>query len=624
MRIPAVQLKSQGAAGRALAVAALMFVTYLTIQRAFSGLGFYYDDWSYVQQVQQPGSVQQQFPSRLLHVPLVELTFGFVGYEPARGYYIVAALLFASVLAMCWMVSALFPRRHAFAALSTALFALYPGDVSRLWMSAGMTSNRPAVLMALVSLALLFTSLRLRHSKRRVATVGLWTSVIIYGASLFLYEAQALLVPGLGFAGALWISWSGRGLTHRRPRRRALRSAAMTAAPFLLVFAGDVAWRALFLEGDVSDGYLSTASFSPRYLARQLAGAYYFNFLEEPWEVVRNAVPFTLRNDLSQTGLAALASAVFAATMFTLKRRPRKSVSEAPAKSRISPDVIFYRNILIAGMALTAVVYAVLLPHDHMISAGGLRGPFVSRLNTSAAVVVAMTAAAALMFGWSLLTSWLPRERLKIDAGASLAMGAMAMLLIAFHGIVQSDYAAAWQLQKSYTEQIVSEVPAVAPGTHFVISGAPTQYRSSYVYMFSVENMLRLVYGDETITATALNDGFNAWRLDATGLYRRDELVAPAERIVFLDLDRRACGEGAGPECGELVLSRDAGRDIILAGVLGPDAPFALANLTRVRYSGRAPSPVDDLLGIKVTSATVAGPDEGPSLQAAPDEPDTP
>ena len=619
--MPVTQIRSRNSAGRALAVVALLLATFLTVHRSFSEMGFYYDDWSYVQQLQQGGSVGLQFPSRLLHQPMVELMFGFVGYEPANGYYIVAAMLLASVLAMYWMVIALFPRRHAFAVVSTLLFALYPGDVSRLWMSAGMTSNRPAVLMALLALALLFSAMRIRHSRLTVSTALMWASVAIYATSLFLYEAQALLVPGLGFAGVLWISWLGRGLSHRNVRRRAFVSATVVIAPYLVALAGMVAWRALFLDTGVEDGYLATASLSPSYLARQLAGAYYYNFLEEPWEVLRETAPFVPHMSWLNMALAALAGAVVAGAVFALSYR-KQHVDEGPlTRNIVTPDVIFYRNIFFVGLALTAVVYAVLLPHDHIISAGGLHGPFVSRLNTSAAVVVSMTVAAALMLGWTLLKTCLPREGLKIDIGASVAVGGMALLLIAFHGIVQSDYAEAWELQKAYTAQIVEEVPAVEPGTHFVISGVPTRYRSSYVYMFSVEHMLKLVYGDESIRATAINEGFNDWRLNDKGLYRRGELIAPAEQTVFLEMDRRGCAMDAGIECGKLVLSYDVGREIILAGVLGPDAVRALSNLSRVKSNGRDVSPVDGLLGLEITSAVVTDPESDKPLFAAPDEP---
>lgn len=627
MQIRLARFKNRNTAGRALVVASLLAATFLTVHRSFGEFGFYYDDWSYVQQLQQNGSVGLQFPSRLLHQPLVELMFSAVGYNPMNGYLIVAALLLASVLAMYWMVSALFPRRHAFAALSTLLFALYPGDVSRLWMSAGMTSNRPAVLMALIALALMFTALRVRYSRLRVSTALMWTSVVIYGASLFLYEAQALLVPGLGFAGALWISWSSRGLSHRNIRRKALYHAAFAVVPHVFVFVGLVAWRALFLDSDVEDGYLASASLNPAYLFRQLAGVYYFNFIEMPWETVREGVPFVARFGWLNIGMALLASIALSISILVLSYRKNRSREEKGGKPRANPDVIIYRNIFLVGLALTAVVYAVLLPHDHIISAGGLRGPFVSRLNTSAAVIVAMTVAAGVMFAWMLMKSWLPAQRLKIDVGAGALIGTGALLLIVFHGIVQSDYADAWDLQKSYTAQILDEAPYVEPETHFVIAGAPTQHGSSYVYMFSVEHMLRIVYGDESIRATAINDGFNAWRLDETGLYRSERLVAPVDQIVFFEMDRIGCEVGADKSCGRLTLSDDVGRDAILAGYLGPDSALALSDYSRISSIGRVPSPIDDLLGIELGTATVSDTENQPPTFGAPSdmaEPESP
>ena len=86
--------------------------------------------------------------------------------------------------------------------------------------------------------------------------------------------------------------------------------------------------------------------------------------------------------------------------------------------------------------------------------------------------------------------------------------------------------------------QLVEQVPAVTPGTHFVISGVPTRYGASYVFMYSVENMLRLVYGTQEISATALTREFNGWELNADGLFRGEERVAAGKQLVFINVDR--------------------------------------------------------------------------------------
>jgi hypothetical protein len=258
------------------------------------------------------------------------------------------------------------------------------------------------------------------------------------------------------------------------------------------------------------------------------------------------------------------------------------------------------------------------LPHDHIISAGGLEGPFVSRLNTAAGVVVALTIAAAIMFGWTWLRQSYPRAQWQVNTAVITPVAGAFVLLISFHGIVQRDYAEAWQLQQYYTRQIVQEAPSVASGTHFVISGAPGQHGSSYVYMYSVENMLRLVYGDESVSATVLADGSTGWEVNGEGLVRGDELIAPADRIVFLQLETAGCAAKAVPECGRFVLSGGISAGIAASGILGPDVALALTNYSRVRPGDRAPSVVDSLLGLPSGTATVASREEKPSPAGAP------
>jgi hypothetical protein len=209
-----------------------------------------------------------------------------------------------------------------------------------------------------------------------------------------------------------------------------------------------------------------------------------------------------------------------------------------------------------------------------------------------------------------LLWTWALRQfagsQRRVNAAALSAVAVELTSLVNYHGIVQSDYAEAWSLQQRYTQEIVEILPAVEPETHIVISGVPTQYRSSYVFMFSTEHMLRLVYGDSTIAATAINSGFNDWRLDAAGLRRGDELVAPAERIVFVQLDKNGCPEQGDAGCGRLVLAENIGQSLIASGQLGPHAAAVTTNFSLIHESGRTVSAVDRLLGLRAGPATVA------------------
>ena len=574
-----------------LAVVGLLLLAYLTISRSFGEFGFYYDDWRFLQEAAQSGGIETVFPTRPLHRPLTEWVFNTVGYNPLIGYLMLAALLATSVLAMYWVMNTIFPKRRALGVITATLYLLYPGDLSRTWITAGLTANRPAVLLALISLGLLFTGLRLRPRLPRVYTVLAAASVLVYLVSLMLYEAQALLVPGLGFAGAAWIGMSGRGLTHRSTSRETLRNSLVAVAPHILVFVAVMLWRAVLVHGGAADRFTTTANFSPFYLARQFIGVYYFNYLEQPLEVVAEAVPFLGHTGLAEIALSAAGAAFIVAAFFMFGRQritrssPVSAETDAAHTVRSQAETRFYRNVFMVAVVLTGIVYSVLLPHDHIISASGLQGPFVSRLNAAGAVVVAIAGGAAMMYAWSLVSGYWRDNQMRLNIGAAAGLTSVIALLVAFHGIVQRDYAEAWQLQQRYVAQIVETLPAVDPGTHFYLEGAPSRHRSSYVFMYSTEHMLRLVYDDQTIGVTVDNNADSRYQLTSAGLFFDDELLAPRDKVEHFKMYGVDCGEHPGPMCGQLIIdgTRVTGLDEVV-----------LTNAAPIRRSD-----VDELLGIR-------------------------
>lgn len=597
-----------------LVVIGLLLLSYLTINRSFGEFGFYYDDWRFLMEVSQPGGIETVFPTRPLHRPLTEWVFNTIGYNPHTGYLMLAVLLAASAFAMYWVMNVIFPRRRALAVVTATLYLLYPGDLSRSWITAGLTANRPAVLLALISLGLLFTGLRLRHRLPRVHVALAASSILVYFASLMLYEAQALLVPGLGLAGAIWIGMSGRGLTHRSTSRETIRNAINAVAPHVVVFVAFLAWRFVLVQTGTDDRFTATANFNPLYLVRQFIGVYYFNYLEQPLEVVSEAVPF-----LGQFGAANLLFMVIGAAlvvggffMFGGKRIWRASPTTAKTvegrTARSDSEKRFYRNVLLVALALTGVVYSVLLPHDHIISASGLDGPFVSRLNAAGAVVVAIAGAASLMFAWSWASGRWHGQQVRVNIAAAGGLMTVIALLVTFHGIVQRDYAEAWQLQQLYVGQIVESLPELTPGTHIHLEGAPSRLGSSYVFMYSTEQMMQLIYDDPTISVSVDNSADSRYALTSAGLFFDGELLAPRDRVERFKMYGFDCGDRPGPACGRLIIdgTNTAGSDEAL--------------LTASAHSRS--SAVDGLLGI--SSSTASGFTETPSssepLFAAPSD----
>ncbi len=596
-----------------LVIIGIVLLALLTVYRSFGEFGFYYDDWRFLQEAVQAGTVETVFPTRPLHRPLTEWVFNTVSFNPTTGYILLATLLIASALAMYWVMSTVFPRRRALAVIATIVYLLYPGDLSRTWITAGLTANRPAVLLALVSLGLLFSGLRLRKQHFRWFQALFAASLSVYIVSLMLYEAQATLVPALAFSGAVWIGASGRGLAHRSAARNTVVDAIKLSAPFAAVLVGVILWRVVLVQTGTDDRFSATANFSPLYLARQLVGVYYFNYLEQPVEVIVEAVPFLGRMSIAALMVAFVGAALITVPVVYFGRRlgGAQSVTRSPSELAVNPEIRFYWNLLLASLVLTGVVYVVLLPHDHIISASGLQGPYVSRLNAAAAVVVAIAGAAAVMLAWTWsITRWRSR-RTRINLAAAGVMAAGIVLLVSFHGIVQRDYADAWQLQRRYTQQVFEALPEVAPNAHLHFSGVPSQHGSSYLFMYSLEHMLQLVYDDTTITVTSSPSTDSKSVLNQNGLYLNGSFIASADRVWHFTLVPEGCNGKLKPDCGALVMSAPYG--------LGGSGNSQLSVAASTNHSRTA---VWELLGITMPDSD--GLDDGrvsPSQFAAPSDP---
>ena len=122
------------------------------------------------------------------------------------------------------------------------------------------------------------------------------------------------------------------------------------------MFGGVVAWRLLFLDSGIEDGYVASADFSAGYLARQLAGVYYFNFIEQPLDVLTADVPFLLKFGLISLGLAVIAAVLLAVPVLIFGFRVPRSSGETAARSRVNGEIRFYLDVALAGLLLTGLV----------------------------------------------------------------------------------------------------------------------------------------------------------------------------------------------------------------------------------------------------------------------------
>ena len=585
MQLPAEKHVVKGHSAHLLALSGLLLIVYLTVMRSFSQFGFYAEDWRYLDEMARQGSISGSFPGHPLQRPLIEWVFGAVGYNPGTGYIMLAAIQFLSVIAMYWMMIALFPRRRMLAVIASALYVLFPGDPSRMSITQGLGASGVAILISLVALTLFFASLRMRH--RLTPLVGLLTviSAGLYLLCLMLNGDQALLVPVLGFAGAIWVDMSERGLGYRLNSYRVVRPAITKVSPFLLVLVSVVVWRIVMVDVGHEDIYASSANFNPIYLLGGLFDLYYDTYIETPVVAMLSAAPFlgeigTKTIFLVTLGLALLFGALWLSPRRIAIRRPDTvpvGISAAvPGESR------FYLRLLYASIAMTGIVAALVVPLDRSGADNSIPGtPFSSAL----VVVIAMSGATFLMLLCNVLAEQYGNSRREVGYAFGSALAVIVVLFVSFQGKAQADAVEAWNLQQEYVQQVVAGVPHVSPRTHFHFDGVEAVHGSSYVFTSTTENMLRLVYGDESITASVAQPGDNRYLLNSTGLFRDEELIAERAQVVYFTVVPADCvANMPGQDCGRLVLSQ--------GGAAGGQA-IAVSHVTGTR------SAVDDLFGIR-------------------------
>jgi hypothetical protein len=584
MQISAEKHAVKGHLAHLLALNGLLLIVYLTVMRSFSQFGFYADDWRYLDEMAQLGSIDRSFPGHPLQRPLIEWVFAAVDFDPAVGYLLLAMVLALSAVAMYWMMIALFPRRRMLAVIASALYVLYPGDPSRMSITQGLGASGVTILLSLLALALFFTSLRLKH---RLMPPGSFLTVIsagLYLLCLMMNGDQALLVPVLGFAGAIWIDMSKRGLSYRLNTYSIVRPAITNVSPFLLVLVSVVVWRIVMVDVGHQDVYASSANFNPVHLLSRLFDVYYDGFVQTPVGSMLSAIPFlgeigVMMPTLAVLGLSLLFGAIwFSPTRSAVRRVENTLVGNVavPGESR------FYLRLLYASVAMTGIVAAHVLPLDRTGVGNSTPGtPFSAAL----VVVIAIGGGAFLMLLWSVLNEQYGDRRREVGYAFGSALAVIMVLLVSFQGRAQADAVAAWNLQQQYVQQLVASVPRVSPRTHFHFEGVEASHGTSYVFTSTTENMLRLVYGDESITASVAQPGDNRYLLNSTGLYRDEELVAERGLVVYLTLVPADCAAStSGKICGRLVLSQGGAAD---------GRAIAVSHVTGTR------SPVDDLFGIR-------------------------
>lgn len=365
---------------------------------------------------------------------------------------------------------------------------------------------------------------------------------LLYVISFLTYETSSFLI----FAVPLLVWPVHRSASDRISDRAFLtRMCAGIAIPFVAA----VAMRFFFLKG----GAVGQTSFVP------------------PWELVWSYLallplyllaPFTsLSTD--QWGLAAGLLVMAGAAAFFSFARPERSRAAAGIDGRFSPSSWWY--IALVG---TAILFLGMLPYQLagygsstprmletvMTKYGLLPGgdlswfnfSWSSRIFSSASFGVAILLAVA-------LTGWKSRRaRILAKALTVAVIGCMAV----FHAGLSLDWREAADMRNDLVRSLVSQVPAVKPGTNFVFLDVACSHKRAEV--IRRENGLRelvgMLYADPTL---------GAWRAYSRAYdpstHAFQQSIAMPEG--FLCRSQRQ-GEPAPPQ--SLLIFKRTGRELVL------------------------------------------------------------
>lgn len=426
--------------------AAVLFIwipsalAYLVLAPQF---GFYTDDWYsiYGAVTKGPGIFWQIFsfdrPARaILMIPLYQLFGPRAPLYSYSGY----AVRLAGALAFYWILTQIVPGRRGLAAVTSALYLLYPGFLEQP-KAFDFQSHLWSVSFALASMA---CSLKACQAGLRRWRGALWLLLSLPLTFFYLSQMEyfiGLEVLRLGLVG--WVVLRGEALPWRVKLRRVLPAWVLQALPALL-FLG---WRVLFFKSLRSDTditrMLAGLVSSPLQAGWMLVhlGQDSFNALLGAWvlPLYDLTMPMRLRDLLAVFGVGTASALLAGLLLWPLLRS-----GESPADRSLS------RSLFLLGLA---AVLAALLPS----ALGGRRVEFLTftRYTLPVAPGAALMAAGILAGLENQRTVWI---------GAALAVG----LATTIHFSNALVHVQEWQTARNFWWQAAWRIPELKAGTTLI------------------------------------------------------------------------------------------------------------------------------------------------------------
>jgi hypothetical protein len=425
---------------------ALLLLTLLAYGLLLPRLGFYWDDWPWVwtaHHLGPAGMLQIDRAYRPLSGVILWLGALLAGETPFGWQLLNLVYRWLTGLAFVWAFGQVFPARRQAVLWAGLLFLVYPGFTQQ-FVSVNTSRHLLSLAVFLLSLGLMLRALLRPQASRRLTLAALLCSAASLLATDY-YFGLELLRPLL-----LWLALP--------PRAGRLRAALRRWLPYLLLFAGAVAWRYLITpvanyDLQLVEEVASQPSAALGQALRQAAGhvaaadvlawANLLQFPASPEIRFRRVVGYWL-----------LVGGAFLAAWLFLQRQPSD-----PDPSRI------WKPWIAAG------VWASLVAVLPFLAAGIPLGLAFPADRTTLPLAVG---ASLLLTG---LLAWTARWRIVPITLVSL----LVALSIGYHFAAAARYEADWQTQAAFFRQLSLRAPALRPDTAVVYeyTGALRDFRST-------------------------------------------------------------------------------------------------------------------------------------------------
>jgi hypothetical protein len=520
---PSARATSRG--GIALDCAFLVVVIGISLLPYIHGLGFYYDDYSVLGQMNVApnqsltglyDAVRPATGERPLQALIFAMLYRSFGLHPF-GYHAVNACLLAGVAILLYLVLRELRLPRLLCVTVPLVYSALPHyATNRFWLNAFEIN-----LSSLFYVVSLYAALRALRARPLPLVAWLVVAAACVAGSLFAYEVVFPLF-GLNVA-LLW--WAGR---RARPTVRTARWITIGGVSATILAVG-VLKTTLVAEHGQNTYRIGVQDGLAHHLAYLVSGSIKVNvgtyFLAVPY-----VVWWIVRHRLTATDAGAAVAAGLLALIYV--RWIGRSEREALAFTR------HWRNSMKAGVVAFVLGYAIFLTNQRVLfrSAG-----IDNRVNAAAALGVAAAVAGGL--GW--IATKLPDRRrvafLSATVGCVVALG--VLMIDSLGGF----WTTAAKQQHSIVTSLRRTQPAFPTASTVVLDGVCPEAGPAVVFAdeWDFRNAIQLAYGDPSLIGDTATEGLQAdaehLTLTMTFLGRRfTRMYDYGPRLFVYDFPRRS------------------------------------------------------------------------------------